>query len=290
MKLNRRSFFSGSLALGTAVFAGESHAFPGTHVDQDTENLEGDMLNPAYFGQFPHLAIGRLENGVVLARLHTKEEEFMLTLNAYDELREAFTKISLDPANKVLVLTGTATHFIKGVDMQTFGDLHSVAAWPIVAAKGRRFVQSCIDIEIPVIAAVNGPIPVHSEVALLADIVVAERDSWFQDPHMLGGVAPGDGIHAIWMELFGVNRARAHLLLGQKMTAVEAERLGVVMETLRGDEVLQRALAIARDLSQKTDIALRHARQLLTRRFSQIIAEGMAFGWPLEAMSALRSV
>jgi hypothetical protein len=102
MKLNRRSFFSGSLALGMAVFAGESHAFPGTHVDQDTENLEGDMLNPAYFDQFPHLASGRLENGVVLARLHTKEEESMLTLNAYDELREAFTKISLDPANQGL--------------------------------------------------------------------------------------------------------------------------------------------------------------------------------------------
>ena len=81
MKLNRRSFLSGSLALGTAVFAGESHAFPGTHVEQDTENLEGDMVKPAYFDQFPHLAIGRLENGVVLARLHTQEEEFMLTLD-----------------------------------------------------------------------------------------------------------------------------------------------------------------------------------------------------------------
>ena len=114
MKLNRRSFFSGSFALGTAVFAGESHAFPGTHVDQDTENLEGDMLNPAYFDQFPHLAIGRLENGVVLARLHTKEEEFMLTLDAYDELREAFTKISLDPANKVLVLIRAASQENQG--------------------------------------------------------------------------------------------------------------------------------------------------------------------------------
>jgi hypothetical protein len=62
----------------------------------------------------------------------------------------------------------------------------------------------------------------------------------------------------------------------------------VVTETAPGEQVVQRAIAIAEDLSQKTEVTQRHTRQLLTRRFSQIIAEGMAHGWPLAAMSALR--
>jgi hypothetical protein len=75
--------------------------------------------------------------------------------------------------------------FVEGERTGKFR-LGAVEAWPIVASKGRRFVQSCIEIDIPVIAAVNGPIPVHSEVALLADVVIAEDRAWFQDPHMLG--------------------------------------------------------------------------------------------------------
>jgi hypothetical protein len=75
--------------------------------------------------------------------------------------------------------------FVEGERTGKFR-LGAVEAWPIVASKGRRFVQSCIEIDIPVIAAVNGPIPVHSEVALLAGVVIAEDRAWFQDPHMLG--------------------------------------------------------------------------------------------------------
>jgi hypothetical protein len=56
-----------------------------------------------------------------------------------------------------------------------------------------------IDIPVPVIAALNGPTTVHSDYALLADIVIATPDTVFQDkPHFAFGIVPGDGIHSLW--------------------------------------------------------------------------------------------
>jgi enoyl-CoA hydratase/carnithine racemase len=58
--------------------------------------------------------------------------------------------------------------------------------------EGRRGVQRLADPEIPIIAAVNGPVSVHSEYALLADVVIASDTTEFSDlPHLAFGIAPG---------------------------------------------------------------------------------------------------
>lgn len=242
---------------------------------------------PAAYGAFRHLAIARAPNGVVEMRLHTDGGPFVLTLEAYDELREAFNAIGADPAARVLILTGTGDWFIKDVDFATFGDLSSSLGWSLVASKGRRMVQSCIDFDLPVVAAINGPIPLHSELAFLADVVVSVDDAWFQDPHMNGGAAPGDGIHACWMELLGVNRARTFLMLGTKLSAREAKDIGVIAELTPHGQSVARARAIADGLAEKSPVTLRNARAVLTRRLSRALAEGMAYGWPLEEQSGL---
>jgi enoyl-CoA hydratase/carnithine racemase len=152
-----------------------------------------------------------------------------------------FTAVSLDPQNKVLIRTGTGDWLIKDADFAAFGDLGSGLGWSIVPSHGRRMVQSYIDCDLPTIAAVNGPAPIHPELAVLADIVVASDQAWFQDPHIANGVAPGDGIHAAWIELLGVNRARHFLLTGQKLDARQAHDLGVVAEVVPPGSVQERA-------------------------------------------------
>jgi enoyl-CoA hydratase/carnithine racemase len=61
-----------------------------------------------------------------------------------------------------------------------------------------------LDIDVPMISAVNGPCNMHSEVPLLGDIVLASEDAYFQDAsHFPRGQVPGDGQHVIWSFLAG---------------------------------------------------------------------------------------
>ena len=71
-------------------------------------------------------------------------------------------------------------------------------------------MQRLVDVEMPLIAAANGPASVHSEGVLLADIAIAEHSTVFSDySHPAFGTVPGDGVALIWQEVLGINRARA---------------------------------------------------------------------------------
>jgi enoyl-CoA hydratase/carnithine racemase len=83
-----------------------------------------------------------------------------------------------------------------------------------------------LDIEAPMIAAVNGPALIHAELALLCDIVLASETAIFQDlPHFPSGLVPGDGVHVVFPLLLGANRGRYSLLMGQKIPAHEPRTL-----------------------------------------------------------------
>jgi enoyl-CoA hydratase/carnithine racemase len=70
-------------------------------------------------------------------------------------------------------------------------------------------VARLVDLEMPIVAAVNGPASVHSEYVLIADIIIAADTTVFADfPHLTFGIVPGDGICLAWEEVIGLNRAR----------------------------------------------------------------------------------
>jgi hypothetical protein len=75
-----------------------------------------------------------------------------------------------DRDNQVLVLTGTGDRFMTEIDGQSLDDPAKPAVWDKTTAEGRRIMQRLVDLEMPIVAAVNGPAAVHSEYVLLADI------------------------------------------------------------------------------------------------------------------------
>jgi enoyl-CoA hydratase/carnithine racemase len=75
----------------------------------------------------------------------------------------------------------------------------------------------------PIVAAVNGSASVHSEYALLADVVIASDTTVVSDfPHPAFGIVPGDGMHIAWEEVLGLNRARHLMMTGGSFTAQQA--------------------------------------------------------------------
>src|SRR5438046_3193010 len=93
-----------------------------------------------------------------------------------------FETISSDPENKVVVITGAGTSFIDiPASGLPGGGRPSAARWDQVVRHGYRLVMRHLEIPVPVITAVNGPVPIHSEIAVLSDIVLCSEDTYFQD-------------------------------------------------------------------------------------------------------------
>jgi enoyl-CoA hydratase/carnithine racemase len=244
-----------------------------------------------YADKYANLRCERRDN-VLLMRLHTDGGPFVFSDGAHHELGFAFYDIAADPENKVLILTGTGEDFCTRFDYASFesqmGD--SAHEWALrQRADGRRMLAAFLDIEVPVIAAVNGPALSHSELALLSDVVLVDDTTFFQDAtHFLQGIAPGDGMHMVWTTLLGPNRGRYFLLTGQKLGAQDALALGVVGEVLPRDRLMERAWELALQWSTKSKAVLTATRHVLNYEWKQRLLQQLHHGLT-EEMGALIS-
>lgn len=217
-----------------------------------------------YQNKFANLRFDR-EDGILQITLHTDGGPFVFSEGAHHDLGMAFYDVADDIENKVIILTGTGDRFctdFDGASMMALMQKDYAAALYKIRHDGRRLLAAFLDLEVPVIAAINGPVSSHSELPVLADVVLAAEHTYFQDAtHFPAGAVPGDGVHTIWTTLLGINRGKYFLLTGQKIEAHEALGLGVVNEVLSPDALLERAWELARHwarLSRQTLCGTRH--------------------------------
>jgi enoyl-CoA hydratase/carnithine racemase len=245
-----------------------------------------EMTEPAYFTAFQNFTFTRTPTGVLTLRFHTQGGPATFTGQMHSDLPRALYAIGEDRDNKVLILTGTGDRFMTEIDGQSLDDPTKPAAWDKTTAEGRRIMQRLVDLEMPILAAVNGPVSVHSEYALLADIVIAADTTVFSDfPHLTFGLVPGDGIFLAWEEAIGLNRARYLTLTQGSFTAEQAERWGAVAEVLPLDQVLPRAQELAESLAARPQLLTRYMALTIRQRLSRRMAEGYLLGSALEGLT-----
>ena len=229
--------------------------------------------------------------GILLMRLHSDEGPLKWGANEgsiHGQLGHAFYDVAHDATVRVVILTGTGASFCAELNLNELPASVGVADWSRLMREGRDLLMNLLDIEVPVIGAVNGPAYIHSQLPVLSDIVLASSTAEFADlAHFVHGVVPGDSVQVIWPMLLGINRARYFLMTGQKLSAQEALQLGVVSEILRPEQLLARAWELAADLEKKPAAALRGTRLALTQHLKKRLLEELGHGLALEGLGLI---
>lgn len=175
-----------------------------------------------YKDRYENIELYRTDEGVLVMRFHTDGGPLVWSALAHEELGYCFTDVGADRENKVVVMTGTGTNWCADINAGSF-KLSTAGEWDLTFYDGRRLLNNLLDIEVPVISAINGPARIHPEIPVMSDIVIASDTALFQDaPHFMSGIVPGDGAHVVWPHLLGPNRGRYFLIMGQEIDAAKA--------------------------------------------------------------------
>jgi enoyl-CoA hydratase/carnithine racemase len=176
------------------------------------------------------------------------------------ELTECLEQLGDDPETRVIILTGTADSFCNSLDVASFAEV----GWQRIWTLEQELLNRMMELNTLVIAVLNGPVAIHSDVPLLADIVLACPEAEISDRyHFAKNVVPGDGVQLVWRSLFGTSRAGYHLLTGAVITAQQAHALGAVHELHARDELGTRARVLAQALAARPAALLTYTKAAL---------------------------
>ncbi|HXW91892.1 MAG TPA: enoyl-CoA hydratase/isomerase family protein [Terriglobales bacterium] len=245
------------------------------------------QLQNDYLGAYRSLKLTRDNDGVLVAELHSKGGPFTFAAQDHTELVDAFYRIAQDRANKIVILTGAGGDFITGVEWPSFGDVSDPGVWSQIHDEGVQILENIANIRVPVIAAIEGRAHVHSEYALLANVIVAGEGSTFVDgAHFAAGVVPGDGIFTTWSYRAGAGRAEAFLLSPQPLSARTAQEWGVVAEVVPNGKALSRARELAALYLKAPEVTRRNTRVHFIQPLKERIVREVGYGLSLEGASA----
>jgi enoyl-CoA hydratase/carnithine racemase len=235
----------------------------------------------------------RRHDGILEMQFHTDGGPLQWGLLSHNELESAFLDVGRDRENQVVIMTGTGDEF-SGPAVQPGQhpnrNIMTPETYDPIYWEAKHLLINLLNIEVPVIAAINGPAVRHAEIPLLSDIVLASDDTFIQDTaHFRGGMVPGDGMHVIMPLLMGANRGRYFLLTGQKIMAQQALEIGLVNEVLPKPKLASRAWELARLLLEQPPLVRRYSRVVLTEDLKGRLHMILGYGLALEGIARMKT-
>jgi enoyl-CoA hydratase len=179
----------------------------------------------------------------------------------HHELVHLFAELRTERDARAILLTGSGRAFSAGGDFAWFPELRDPPALDALQSDARRMITDLLDVELPIVCAVNGPaVGLGASLALLCDVIFIAEDATIADPHVRAGIVAGDGGAVIWPLLVGPARAKQYLLTGDALTAAEAERIGLVNRVVPARNLEAEALAFATRLAAGAPLAVRYTK------------------------------
>ncbi len=233
------------------------------------------------YADFPDLAFDRPDEGVLRITLDGPG------LNAVDhavhrQLADVWRAVDGDEETNVVLLRGAGRAFSAGGSFELLdGLMNDYGVRARILREARDLVFNVINCSKPIVSAMHGPaVGAGLCAGILADISVVGRTARIIDGHTRLGVAAGDHAAICWPLMCGMAKAKYYLLTCDTLTGEEAERIGLVSICVDDDEVQERALAVATQLANGAQQAIRWTKQTLNnwyRSQSAILDASLAY-------------
>lgn len=229
------------------------------------------------------------QDGIVTLTLNDPETRNAISdLPMIEALLAALDAAECDPAARVIVLAAAGPVFSSGGNIKKMGKGSGLndllpAQTRLNYKRGiQRLPLAFEALEIPVIAAVNGPaIGAGCDLTLMCDIRIAGQSARFAESFVRLGIVPGDGGAWLLPRVVGFSRACEMALTGDMIDAQEAARIGLVSRVVPDPDLLDEARAVARRIAAHPRHAVRMTRRLLHEaahlRLDQMLEVSAAF-------------
>ena len=199
----------------------------------------------------------------------------------HHELMMIWNDLAEDRDVNAILLTGAGRAFcaggdVKGMASRSGGEKAKDEAAEarrhnlVTPAEARRIVQNMLDVEQPIIGAINGDaVGLGATIALLCDVIVASETARFADTHVRVGIVAGDGGAVIWPLLIGPARAKEFLMRGHFVNGADAYKMGMVNYAVPQDQVMAKARELAQELADGPTWAIRWSKLAVNKWLKQ---------------------
>jgi enoyl-CoA hydratase len=245
--------------------------------------MSADVLDPA---SFRALRIER-EGAVLRATIaHPTSELNAVDELLHDELGRLFRGLRRESTARAVLLTGAGRAFSAGGDFGWLAKLEDLRSLDPLRRDAKQLISDLLDVELPIVAALNGPaVGLGASLALLCDVILMADTASLADPHVRIGIVAGDGGTAIWPLVLGPARAKQYLLTGDPVSAAEAERLGLVNRVVPAAALQAEALAFAQRLADGAPLAVRYTKLAVNQWIKQAATVAFDFATALEIVT-----
>lgn len=222
-----------------------------------------------------NLLISGPSNGVLTVTLHRPEALNALNTKLLEELVEQLEAAEKNDAIGAVVITGSAKAFAAGADVREMASLDAVGVLKDPRVEHWKRVTA---FKKPLIAAVNGfCFGGGCELAMHADIIIAGEDAKFGQPEIKLGIMPGAGGTQRLLRTVGKSLAMQMVLTGEPITADQAMSAGLISEITLSEMTLERAQAVAAQISRHAPIAVEMAKDALLKAFDTDLSSGLLY-------------
>jgi 2-(1,2-epoxy-1,2-dihydrophenyl)acetyl-CoA isomerase len=238
-----------------------------------------------------------LEDGVLTLTMSNPTRRNALDDDTVTALIEAVQWAQNDESVRALLLTGDGSDFCSGFDIVARNAAAGDAPKPRVGSiqrrlpgQAHRLIPLLLELQVPTVAAVRGyAAGIGLQLLLAIDFVVTAEDAVLWEPFAQRGMAPDSGATWLLPRIVGPLRARQMLMMGRRLSGVEAVEWGIAHEAVGVEDVVSKARELARELATAPTVSLGLTRWLLNTSHSRSLGEQMAqeaFAMELTSRSA----
>lgn len=212
--------------------------------------------------------------GVGIITLNNPESRNPLTEETKDELISALDEVERTDEIRALIVTGRGPAFCAGGDIKKIGTEMTPEETNAVMKKSQNLLWKILNLEKPVIAAVNGDaFGMGCNLALATDFAIASDKARFSEAFIKLGLIPDFGAMYFLPRLIGLWKSKELAYLGGAITAEEAERIGLIYRVVPHDELEKETLALANRLAEMPIKAIGRVKKVLNQAFDMTLSE-----------------